>query len=78
LLSAGSVKQANAAEVFILSKQSFKLDSYKLGRKLITNGSKQGKQKHANLFKGETAFHNRVTIYQVSNKDLKHFPFQLH
>lgn len=30
-----------------------------------------------NLFKRETVFHNGVTIYQVSNRDLKYFPLQL-
>lgn len=47
LLSAGSIKQVNAAAVFILSKQEtvFQTRQLQVRKKTLTIDSKQGKQK---------------------------------
>lgn len=79
LLSVGNIKQANAEQVISSQQKTvFQTGQHKLGRKQLTNDSKQGKQNHTNLFNSETVFHNGVTIYQVWNRDLKYFPQQLH
>lgn len=79
MLSVGNIKQANAAEQVISTQQEtvFQTGQHKLGRKQLTNDSKQGKQNHTNLFNSETVFHNGVTIYQVWNRDLKYLPHQV-
>lgn len=79
MLSVGHIKQVNAAEGFFLSQQEtvFQTGQHKLGRKQLTNDSKQGKEPHTNLFNSEAVFHNGVTICQVWNRDLKYFPHQL-
>lgn len=76
LLSAGNTKQADAAEVIILSKQETVFHTGQLRvMKKTAYQQQQGKQKHPSVLK--KVFHNRVTIYQGSNRDLKYFPLQL-